>query len=477
VVFASELGPWVSTRELLKLHEDFLKKSVLFDKATDYAMASFYSVFSWVYDCFGELPFLRARGGKDTGKSAIMLRIGYLCYRLAKSTGIGSTASLKHAQEAYKCTIFFDEMDIADKFDERIVMLNVRAMKDQAHVWSMKKVTDENGDEGFENQAHNVYGPALITMYGSFSDEATDSRCITFDLFGKEVSELREKNIPRRLNAAWHAEALKIRNMSLHWRLKNWQPDLDIPEELEDETVSTRANQVTVPIKYIVKDDPIALKEVTETVREMYADEIIQKAQSYEARFLEAILVLTESTRFDILEFVHDAEMKEYGYAKYIRYPDLAKVVNFLLDEMNSGIVKDVAVITQKETSEVTDEEVKETKSKKKKKSEGGISTKTVGDQMRKFQLPVKRLGAGYVVIVYSQLKGDEVQNRLARLKKRFGLDSLDTDVVNVPKPVRMSENALEVPSDDAPFMDEEQLELYGNMADDFDRLNPTEQE
>mgnify|MGYP001312199824 FL=1 len=392
-----------------------------------------------------------------------MLRIGYICYRLAKSTGIGTTASLKHAQELYKCTIFFDEIDIADKFDERIVMLNVRAMKDQANVWSMKAVTDENGDQNYEPQAHNVYGPALITMYGAFSDEATDSRCITFDLFGKDIAELRARNIPRRLNAAWHAEALNIRNMSLHWRLKNWQPDLDIPEELEDETVSTRANQVTVPIKYIVKDDPEALREVTETVREMYADEIIQKAQSFEARFMEAIIVLTESGRFSLLDFVHEAEMKEYGHSKYIRYPDLAKVVNFLLDEMNSGVSKDVSVITQKPSAVENDEEddkEKGKKGKKKKSGDGGISTKTVGDNMRKFQLPVKRMGAGYVVIVWSQTKPDEVQNRITRLKKRFGLDALMEEGVNVPEPIQMSENAVAVPVDDA------QLELYAEMGD-----------
>jgi hypothetical protein len=467
VVFPSDLGPLVSTSELLKIHEAHNRKSILLDKPTDYSMASFYSVFSWVFDCFNELPFLRARGGKDTGKSAIMLRIGYLCYRLAKSTGIGSTASLKHAQELYKCTIFFDEMDIADKFDERIVMLNVRAMKDQANVWSMKAVTDINGDQNYEPQAHNVYGCALITMYGAFSDEATDSRCITFDLFGKDIAELKAKGIPRRLNAAWHAEALRIRNMSLHWRLKNWQPDLDIPDELEDEMVSTRANQVTVPIKYIVKDDPIALAEVTATVREMYADEIVQKAQSYEARFLEAIIALTETNRFSILDFIHETDMKEHGHAKYIRYPDLAKVVNFLLDEMNSGISKEVQTITMKPTQEKEDEEEDKGKGKgkgKKKKGEpAGVSTKTVGDQMRAFQIPVKRLGPGYVVIVWSQSHPEECQNRIDKLKKRFGLEFLN-DGQDISEPVKMSATALMVP-DDPPI--DEQMELYAQMADD----------
>lgn len=428
VVFPSALGPLKTTSELLRIHEEHDKESILLDKSTDYAMAAYYQVFSWVYDCFNELPFLRARGGKDTGKSAIMLRIGYHCYRLAKSTGIGTTASLKHAQELYKCTIFFDEMDIADKFDERIVMLNVRAMKDQANVWSMKPVTGLDGEQLFEPQAHNVYGPALITMYGAFSDEATDSRCITFDVFGKDIAELKARGIPRRLNAAWHAKALEIRNMSLHWRLKNWKPDMEIPDELEDEMVSTRANQVTVPIKYIVKDDPAALAEITSTVREMYADEILEKAESYDARFLEAIIALTETNRFAVLDFVHEAELSEFGHAKFIRYPDLALVVNFLLNEQNTGIEKDVESIinTPVQEQETDNQPTDEKGKKKKKKTETGVSTKTVGSMVRKIlRLPVNRHGRGYVVIVWSQRKPVEVQDRIDKLRKKFGLDLL----------------------------------------------------
>src|SRR3990172_4118912 len=99
VVFPSALGPLKKTSELLQIHEEHDRESILLDSSNDYAMASFYQLHSWVFDCFNELPFLRARGGKDTGKSAAMLRIGYHCYRMAKSTGIGTTASLKHAQE------------------------------------------------------------------------------------------------------------------------------------------------------------------------------------------------------------------------------------------------------------------------------------------------------------------------------------------------------------------------------------------
>jgi hypothetical protein len=433
VVFPAALGTLKTTAELLFIHETHHRRSFLVDRPSDYKMASYYSVFSWVYDCFNELPFLRARGGKDTGKSAIMLRIGYICYRLSKSTGIGSTASLKHAQELYKGCIYMDEMDIADKFDERIVMLNVSAMKDQAFIWSMKPVSGPEGETLYEPQAHNVYGPKLITMYGSFADEATESRCITFELFGKDMAELKAQGIPRRLNAEWHRQALLIRNMSLHWRLKHWRPNIDIPDDLEDDSVSTRANQVTVPIKFIVKDDPVALAEVTAAVREMYEDEILERAQSFPARFLEAIVSLLEAPRFMKLNFVFEGELKEHGHAKYVRYPDLAKVVNFLLDEMNTGVERDPEILIKAEAIETgeavetgkTEEKVRTEKGKKKKrKEEEGVSSKTVGNVVRKdLRLPVARLGSGYVVIVWSQSQPAEVQDRIVRMRSKFGLD------------------------------------------------------
>jgi hypothetical protein len=282
-------------------------------------------------------------------------------------------------------------------------------------------------------------------------------------LFGKDVAELRKAGIPRRLNAEWHARALEIRNMSLHWRLKNWKPDLVIPDDLEDDMVSTRANQVTVPIKFIVKDDPAALAEITATVREMYADEIMEKAQSFEARFLEAIIALTETQKFAVLDFVHEAELKEYGHAKYIRYPDLAKVVNFLLDAMNTGIEKDVESImrmtTQEQAPEEKDKKDEKEKGKKKRKTEeAGVSAKTVGTVVRKqLRLPVDRHGSGFVVIVWSQSKPEEVQMRIGKLRKQFGLDLLhELDVAPVAEIDEPEERSVA-----------QQMEMYGEMADE----------
>jgi ribosome assembly protein YihI (activator of Der GTPase) len=78
---------------------------------------------------------------------------------------------------------------------------------------------------------------------------------------------------------------------------------------------------------------------------------------------------------------------------------------------------------------------------------------------MRKFQIPVRRLGAGYVVVVWSQSHPEECQNRIDKLKKRFGLEFLN-DGEDISEPVKMSATAEMVPDYD------EQMDMYAQMAE-----------
>ncbi len=450
VSFPSKLGDLTDTAALLAIHENFYRRSFLLDNPLMYKMAAFYSLFTWVYDAFNELPFLRARGDKDTGKSAIMLRTGYLCYRLIRSTGISSTASLKYIASIYKGTIFLDEMDIADQFDERIVMLNVSAMKEQANILTMTSVKTADGLTVFEPIVHNVYGPKLITMYGKFGDPATESRCVTFDCYEKEIAELKAKNIPRRLSDDWREDALRIRNLDMRWRLEHWQPNINIPEELEDDRVSTRTNQVTVPIKYLVKDDPAALESVTRVVLALYEEQLRDKAASFEARILEAILAILDEARFMALGFVREADTGDYGHIRYVRYPDLGKVANLLMDEMNTGKTKDPQSLLKEEVE--ADEQPADGQKRKKKREESVISSKTIGDIARKdLRLPVKRLGNGYIVILESSTAPEACQERLEVLKVKYGLT------------IRETANKAQKP---APKVEQIDMERYAQMAE-----------
>ena len=430
VLFASDLGAEKSTRELLAWNDLYMRRSFLLDNPLDYKLASYYAQFTWLYDCFDELAYFRAQGESDSGKSAIVLRMGYVCYRLTKSSGVGTAASFKHMQHMYRGTMFFDEIkDDLDEFDDRVVMLNIGAMKEQAFAPMMTSFKNADGTVEFEVVNFYVYGPKTCTMYGKFPQEATESRFLTIKTIKHELSELKAKNIPRRWTDEMRAQALYKRNLDMTWRLKNWKPRLQPPDSLEDPRVSTRVNQVTVPIKYILTMNPAedkqtkeALEEIDLVVRNLYEEQKFEKAQKTEARIIEAIDAVLRDPAFKLLNFVQDTELAEWGTAKYVRYSDLTKVVNYLIDEMNLGTGKSPEQVIKPGEDDADEGEDKPKKRGKKKFAPGGVTATTIGTKCRAMRIPVHKMGRGFVVIIYSAAQPDVVQDRIELLKVRYGL-------------------------------------------------------
>lgn len=433
VMFASDLGPEKPTRELLAWNDLYMKRSYLLDNPLDYKLASYYAQFTWLHDCFDELSYFRAQGESDSGKSAIALRLGYVCYRLIKSSGAGTASSFKHMAHMYRGTIFFDEVkDDLDEFDDRVVMLNIGAMKEQAWAPMTTAFKDAEGNTEFEVVNYCVYGPKIVTMYGKFPQDATESRFLTIKTIKHELEELIVKNIPRRWTDEMRAQALYKRNMDMTWRLKNWQPRLQPPDSLEDLRVSTRVNQVTVPIKYIITMDTDnqaatqkALEDVSQVIKNLYEDQKAEKATKTEARMIEAIDAVLNDPAFIILDLVQTTELKEWGTCKYIRHSDFARVVNYLIDEMNTGTGRSPASVIKRDADE--EEEVTQRKGKKKYQA-AGVTSSTIGRKCKEMRLPTHRMGRGFVTIIHSDAQPEVVQERIKLLKVRYGLEDLKFD-------------------------------------------------
>lgn len=436
VMFASDLGPEKTTRELLGWNDLYMKRSFLLDNPLDYKLAAYYAQFTWLYDCFDELSYFRAQGESDSGKSAIVLRLGYVCYRLTKSSGVGTASSFKHMQNIYRGTMFFDEIkDDLDEFDDRVIMLNIGAMKEQAWAPMTTAFKDADGNTEFEVVNYCVYGPKMVTMYGRFPQDATEGRFLTIKTIKHELGELIAKKIPRRWTDEMRAQALYKRNMDMTWRLKNWQPRLQPPDSLEDLRVSTRVNQVTVPIKYIItmdKDDEAATKraldEVSLVIKNLYEDQKAEKATKTEARMIEAIDAVLNDPAFTILNLVQVTELKEWGTCKYIRHSDFARVVNYLIDEMNLGTGKSPASVIRPDADD--DDEAQPTRKGKKKYQAAGVTSSTIGRKCKEMRLPTHRMGRGFVTIIHSDAQPEVVQDRLKLLKVRYGLEDLKFDEV-----------------------------------------------
>jgi len=399
VIFPSALGKLKETRELVAILTAFVRRYFLLDNPLYYKLVAYYVLLTWLYDAFSAVPYLRAQGDTNTGKSELMLRVGHVCYRMILTTGASSTASLKYALHTYRGTAFMDEMDIADKFDERIVILNVGAMRDQAKVWNMQEVSKGDGTRGYAAKVSDVYGPKLITMYGKFSDPATEGRCLTLKLSEKEPIELARAGIPTEKTQKFYEEAEAIRNLLLRWRMEHWQPRIELDAELADMHVSTRINQVTMPIKWIAKhksNDPQLLKDVEAFTKAMYQEMLFDRSLGTDARVMDAIVAALEEEEY--AAYVMEGALEEFGEVRYILYKHLASIANDIMDEMN-----------------LLDDEGEGEGEGHKPRRKSGISPRTVGKIAREvLRLPVKRTNKGYVVIL------DE--DRIEVLKRKYGL-------------------------------------------------------
>src|SRR5437879_8502949 len=93
VLFPSEP---VEYRSEAKLAEDirafihrYVDISPLFEQ-----IASYYVLFSWLYDAFNELPYLRLRGDTGSGKTRFLLTVGSLCYKPIFASGASTVSPL-----------------------------------------------------------------------------------------------------------------------------------------------------------------------------------------------------------------------------------------------------------------------------------------------------------------------------------------------------------------------------------------------
>jgi len=335
VLFPSGLGATKPTRELVAIVEAFINRYYLLDDRFFSRMAAYYVLLTWIYDCFEALPYLRATGDYGSGKSQLMLRIGHLCYRLMITGGAASVSSLFHAFDEYRGTAFMDEMDLKDGGDmtnDIVKILNQGAMANTP-VWRSSEVIRPDGTRNYDTTSYNVYGPKLLAMRKDFADKAVSSRCLTIQLSGKEAMELKLKGVRLHLNKEFYQQALAIRNLLLRWRLEKWQPEILVDEDLIDAQVSARLNQVTMPLKAVARDDPELMGDITQYVRSLNEDLIMERSMRLDARVLDVILSIRNDSKYADYLFrgVRGGIERYFCMNKHV-----TKLTNILLDELNA---------------------------------------------------------------------------------------------------------------------------------------------
>lgn len=264
-------------------------------------------------------------------------------------------------------------------------------------IWRLEEVLVD-GNKGYEVATFSTYCPKLIAMRKDFRDDAVGSRSLTIKLQPREPVELKAKGIRLYIDDEFRERARNIRNLLLRWRFQMWEPEIEVTEEHMDLEVSSRLNQVTMPIKALAKGDVELSAEIEKFLRAYNQEMVLSRSMTIAARVVEALW------KIHVYKDLRAKHVKKEADGEYIMIGDVRTVANQIIDEMNASSDDDEAEGAEQGGG-----------SKKRKKDE--LSARGVGHIIRnELQLQVgARKGIGFPVY-WDQVK-------MEGLAKRYGVE------------------------------------------------------
>ena len=285
VLLPSEPIEYGAVADLLAEIRAYLHRYV--DLSPDFEnIAAHYALFTWVYDAFNEVPYIRFQGDFGTGKTRALLALGSICCRPFFASGASTVSPIFHILNAFRGTLILDEADFrfSDENAEIVKILN------NGNVNGMPVLrTMQNQRREFDPQAFQVFGPKVIAMRGSYDDRALESRFLT-EIMGK--AELRA-DIPINATKAIKDEALVLRNKLLLFRLRN-RHTMHLAPEAAFGHVAPRVRQILTPLLSVV-DDTAAREALVGFAKGVHDGILAERGLTTEAQLLEVVRELADS--------------------------------------------------------------------------------------------------------------------------------------------------------------------------------------
>ncbi|MDA2921157.1 hypothetical protein MYX76_16980 [Desulfobacterota bacterium AH_259_B03_O07] len=286
VLFPSEAEDYGTEEELVEEIRKFIHGYVdlppLFEK-----IACYYVLFTWIYDDFRELPYIRVIGDAGSGKTRFLLTVGSLCYKPIFASGASTVSPLFRMLDIFKGTLVIDEGDFRQT-DEKSEITKVLNNGNAKGFPVLRSEAIQGREKEFSPRAYSVFGPKLIATRGFFEDKALETRCITEEMGQRELRE----DIPINLSDEHNERARKLRNKLLMFRFRNLGKRRIIPSFV-DRTIEPRLNQVFIPLLSVIEDEEskAALKNVA---KEYHRQIVADRGMEIEAQVLEVIRELAD---------------------------------------------------------------------------------------------------------------------------------------------------------------------------------------
>ncbi len=286
--------------EIRRFIHTYVDVSPLFE-----TIASYYVLFSWVYDSFNELPYLRVRGDTGSGKTRCLLTIGSLCYKPIFASGASTVSPIFRILDSFRGTLIVDEGDFRFS-DERADIIKILNNGNARGFPVLRSESVNNGKE-FDPRAYAVFGPKFIATRNYFEDRALESRCITEETGGRVL----RKDVPLNLNLAWKDEARALRNKLLMFRFRNYgHHRVDI--RFTDRSIEPRLAQVFGPLLSVVSDADTR-QMLLDVAREYHRELVADRGTDIEAQVLETIRELLGRCERVVIKEIADRVAAKHG--------------------------------------------------------------------------------------------------------------------------------------------------------------------
>jgi hypothetical protein len=304
VLLPSKPEEYGTAGELVQEIRSFIHRYVALTPRFE-SIAAYYVLFTWLYDRFNELPYLRVRGDYGSGKSRFLLTVGSLCYKPMFASGASTVSPIFRTIDAFRGTLVIDESDFKES-DERHEIVKI-FNQGNARGFPVLRSEQVGNRKEFDVRAYTVFGPKLIATRRDFKDRALESRCLTEEMGQVEL----RKDIPINLPVSFEAEARSIRNKLLLFRLRNFGKELR-GGGLTDEGIEPRLRQVFSPLLAVV-EDPAVQDEVAELARQYQREAVADRGLDVEAAVLEAVYRLKKSGKPLAVKEITALFLGEYG--------------------------------------------------------------------------------------------------------------------------------------------------------------------
>lgn len=248
-------------------------------------VAVYYVLFTWLYDAFNEVPYIRFQGDYGTGKTRALLVVGSLCNKPFFASGASTVSPIFHILDAFRGTLVLDEADFrfSDEKAEIVKVLNNGNVNGLPVLRTMV-----NRQREFNPQAFRVFGPKIIAMRKAYDDQALESRFLTEVMGGGRL----RSDIPINLPASLSEEAQVLRNKLLLYRFRH-RHEVMVRPDAASAGLTPRGRQILLPLLSIVDDDA-ARASLVAFATAAQEGTVADRGLSSEAQVLEIVRELQE---------------------------------------------------------------------------------------------------------------------------------------------------------------------------------------